>query len=103
MQKLMGTGEAMCSTSERERHIPHRASGLEKQVSELEECFGNLQGRLQSVRSEDVTANKCADKCLEQPQEQGLTCQLAEHLRQQTLRIRNVCDRINYQLSVLEV
>ena len=98
MEKLSGSGGKACSSPERDRHIPFRASDLERQITELEECFGNLQGRLQTVRSEEITSSKCN----EQPEEQGLTCPLAEHLRQQTARIRNVCDRINYQLSVLE-
>ena len=98
MQNLVGSGN--CCTSERERHIPHRASELEKQVSELEECFGNLQGRLQSVRSEEVTSTPIK---VEQPKEMSLLCPLAEHLRQQIARIKNICERINYQLSVLEL
>ena len=99
MQELMESGKIVGAKQERERHIPHRVSELEKQVSDLEECFGKLQDRLKSVRSEEVTTNKCSD----QKQEQGLTCELAEHLRQQILRIRNICDRIKYQLSVLEL
>jgi len=83
---------------ERERYIPNRAAELERVITELEECFGNLQGRLQSVRSEEVTVNKEPER----PKEMSLPCPLAEHLRQQSARVRNVCERIEYQLSVLE-
>ena len=85
---------------ERERYIPNKAAELERVITDLEECFGNLQARLQSVRSEEVTSTK---EQTERVKEMSLPCPLAEHLRQQSARIRNVCDRINYQLSVLEL
>ena len=99
MNKLTGilTGGGSC-TPERERYIPNKAGDLERAVTELEECFGNLQGRLQSVRSEEV-----AGAPIEQTaKEMSLPCPLAEHLRQQIARIRSICGRIDYQLSVLE-
>ena len=97
MDTLAGSRETC--TPERERHIPSQGAALERQVTELEECFGNLQGRLQQVRSDEVASTE-KDK---QPKEQSLLCPLAEHLRQQTARIRIICERIDYQLSVLEL
>ena len=98
MQVQSVGSEGSCKP-ERERYIPNKAAELERAITDLEESFGNLQGRLQSVRSEEITSTK------EQPERQkemSLPCPLAEHLRQQSARIRNVCERIEYQLSVLE-
>ena len=95
---LVGSGGSEMSP-EREKYIPNEAAKLERVVTELEECFGNLQGRLQSVRSEGTIIDK---ERAERPKELGLPCPLAEHLRQQSARIRNVCERIEYNLSVLE-
>jgi len=96
MQTLTGSGGSC--PPERERYIPNKAAELERVITELEECFGNLQGRLQSVRSEEVSAAPIE----QQAKEMSLPCPLAERLRQQTARIRNICDRIEYQLKVLE-
>ena len=92
-------GQIPKSAIEREKHIPRQSELLERQITELEECFGNLQGRLQSVRSDESAPTGR----VEQAKEQSLFCPLAEHLRQQNARIRNLCERINYQLSVLEI
>jgi len=94
---LEGSGGSC--TPERERYIPNQAAELERVITNLEESFGNLQGRLETVRSEEATPVK---EQAERPKEMSLSCSLAEHLRQQSARIRNVCDRIEYQLSVLE-
>ena len=95
MEKLTESGAC---TPERERYIPNKAAELERQITELEEYFGDLQGRLQSVRSEDERGGEVAGAS----EEIGLPCPLAEHMRVQTVRVCKVCDRIRYQLSVLE-
>ena len=84
---------------ERERYIPNKLTELERQITELEECFGDLQGRLSSVRSNDVESAELAKNS----EAVELPCPLAEHLRVQTSRIRSVCFRIANQLSALEI
>ena len=98
MQTLT-VGSGSC-TPQRVGLIPNRFDELEKQISVLEDLFGNLVERLQSVRNEEVEKNK---KESERPTEAPLSCQVAEDLRQQSVRIRDVCNQIEYQLSVLEL
>ena len=67
--------------------IPDQSAALERQVTELEKCFGDLQSMLRFVRSEESESPT---------KEVSLSCPVAEHLRQQTNRIRNICARIAY-------
>ena len=83
---------------ERERLIPNQAARLERTIEDLEGAFGDLQGRLQIVRSKEDTA-----KTQQEPKEVGLPCPLAEQLRVYNARIQNIVERIRYQLTVLEL
>ena len=88
------------ATPERERYIPNQVGRLERAITELEEEFGNLQGRLQDVRRDEAATCK---ETVEQPKEPPLSCPLAEYLRIQSNRIIKVIDRIRYQLEMLEL
>uniref|UniRef100_A0A6H1ZVJ8 Uncharacterized protein n=2 Tax=viral metagenome TaxID=1070528 RepID=A0A6H1ZVJ8_9ZZZZ len=83
---------------ERERYIPNQLGRLEKAVGELEDFFGDLQGRLQYVRSEEVEKTTS-----EKEQEIALSCPAAESLRVQVLRIQSINNRIQNQLKLLEI
>lgn len=95
MDELTGSGEGC----KKERDIPSKAMELERSVTVLEERFGDLQARLELVSSKKVDPDKPPDG---RPKEMSLPCPLAEHLRQLSARVRIVCERIEYQLSVLE-
>ena len=99
---MMNQGVCNVGTTvpERERYIPNQAARLERVVTELEEEFVNLQGRLNDLRRDETTSPKEAE---EKPKELSLTCPLAEHLRMQSNRISNIIERIRYQLTVLEI
>lgn len=83
---------------ERERYISSQGSKLENAISGLEDAFQCLHDRLQQVRSDEEL--KPSEP---QQKEIGLPCPLAENLRIQTTRIRHVVERIQYEMSVLEI
>ena len=86
---------------QRQLAIPAGIEMLDREITRIEEAFSALHDRMISVRrnepmdaSENIKEKKDPERC---------SCELAEALRQHTARIRNLRDRIEYNLSVLEI
>lgn len=83
---------------QREPLIQSQVAILERNITYLEESFYSLQTRLEYVSNIEIACGKD-----DETKEQSLLCTLAEHLRIQVKRIKDVIKRIEYQLSILEL
>ena len=82
----------------RELRIPANLGNLEREIDRIEESYSTLHDRLASVRRNEGTVGQSDKKPEEQPEQ----CEVAEILRMYTNRLRNLRERIQYQLEVLE-
>ena len=80
------------NTAVKSRDILTQVSALEAEIGALENLFVTLHDRLQIVRRNEPDHNVEAAKEMKDP---SLSCELAEILRKQVVRIINLCDRMN--------